>query len=337
MGKRNGALSGVHPVDLSGHVLRALADRSGIDPGGGGRRDLGLRRPGRASRRSTSAAHAVLAAGWPRRRARHDGGPAVRFLAAVGPLRRRRPDRRPVRRGGGGRRGVDEPGADGDVPDRRANPARLGHRRLGGAASGRTRAIGAEMIARALGSFPRPAGRVLAGLAREGGGGAGRRPVRRSDRAGHARPTAPSSSPTRASAGAARSSRWPSSSRPSRPTASCTPATARRSPTAWLHREQTPPCKKYGLQKRVREMIRGRRRPAGVDPVIMLTGVHPGDEEDPGQERPRHQRTSTCRNQQAFASVPPAWQADLGVDPARSTRAAARSPSATRSAVPGRA
>jgi len=32
VGKRNGALSGVHPVDLSGYVLRALAERSGIDP-----------------------------------------------------------------------------------------------------------------------------------------------------------------------------------------------------------------------------------------------------------------------------------------------------------------
>jgi acetyl-CoA acyltransferase len=32
VGKRNGALSGVHPVDLSAHVLRALAERSGIDP-----------------------------------------------------------------------------------------------------------------------------------------------------------------------------------------------------------------------------------------------------------------------------------------------------------------
>lgn len=32
LGKRKGALSGVHPVDLSAHVLRALAERSGIDP-----------------------------------------------------------------------------------------------------------------------------------------------------------------------------------------------------------------------------------------------------------------------------------------------------------------
>jgi acetyl-CoA acyltransferase len=32
VGRRHGALAGVHPVDLSAHVLRALADRSGIDP-----------------------------------------------------------------------------------------------------------------------------------------------------------------------------------------------------------------------------------------------------------------------------------------------------------------
>src|SRR6185312_7809816 len=32
VGKRNGGLSGVHPVDLSAHVLRSLADRTGVDP-----------------------------------------------------------------------------------------------------------------------------------------------------------------------------------------------------------------------------------------------------------------------------------------------------------------
>ena len=32
VGKRNGGLSGVHPVDLSAHVLQALAERSGLDP-----------------------------------------------------------------------------------------------------------------------------------------------------------------------------------------------------------------------------------------------------------------------------------------------------------------
>jgi len=32
VGKRNGGLSGVHPVDLTAHVLEALAARSGVDP-----------------------------------------------------------------------------------------------------------------------------------------------------------------------------------------------------------------------------------------------------------------------------------------------------------------
>jgi acetyl-CoA acyltransferase len=32
VGKRNGALAGVHPADLSAHVLGALSERSGIDP-----------------------------------------------------------------------------------------------------------------------------------------------------------------------------------------------------------------------------------------------------------------------------------------------------------------
>ena len=30
VGRRNGGLSGIHPVDLSAHVLRALADRAGF-------------------------------------------------------------------------------------------------------------------------------------------------------------------------------------------------------------------------------------------------------------------------------------------------------------------
>src|ERR1700733_6703617 len=32
VGKRSGALAGVHPVDLGAHVLRALVDRTGVDP-----------------------------------------------------------------------------------------------------------------------------------------------------------------------------------------------------------------------------------------------------------------------------------------------------------------
>src|SRR3954469_7519821 len=32
VGKRNGGLSGVHPVELSAHVLNDLADAAGLDP-----------------------------------------------------------------------------------------------------------------------------------------------------------------------------------------------------------------------------------------------------------------------------------------------------------------
>ena len=32
VGRRGGGLSGVHPVDLSAHVLRALVERTGLDP-----------------------------------------------------------------------------------------------------------------------------------------------------------------------------------------------------------------------------------------------------------------------------------------------------------------
>ena len=33
IGKRNGSLSGTHPVDLLAHVLQAVVERSGVDPG----------------------------------------------------------------------------------------------------------------------------------------------------------------------------------------------------------------------------------------------------------------------------------------------------------------
>ena len=32
IGRRKGALAGVHPVDLSAHVLQALVERTGLDP-----------------------------------------------------------------------------------------------------------------------------------------------------------------------------------------------------------------------------------------------------------------------------------------------------------------
>ena len=64
VGKRNGGLSGVHPVDLSAHVLEALATRSGIDPGvvddvvWGCVSQIG-------EQTFDIARNAVLAAGWP--------------------------------------------------------------------------------------------------------------------------------------------------------------------------------------------------------------------------------------------------------------------------------
>jgi acetyl-CoA acyltransferase len=64
VGKRNGALSGVHPVDLSAHVLRALAERSGVDPAvvddviWGCVSQVG-------EQTFDIARNAVLAAGWP--------------------------------------------------------------------------------------------------------------------------------------------------------------------------------------------------------------------------------------------------------------------------------
>ena len=64
VGRRGGALSGVHPVDLSAHVLRALADRSGIDPAivddviWGCVSQVG-------EQAINVARNAVLAAGWP--------------------------------------------------------------------------------------------------------------------------------------------------------------------------------------------------------------------------------------------------------------------------------
>ncbi len=34
IGKKNGGLSGVHPADLGAHVIKAVVERTGIDPAG---------------------------------------------------------------------------------------------------------------------------------------------------------------------------------------------------------------------------------------------------------------------------------------------------------------
>ncbi|QDY79454.1 thiolase family protein [Streptomyces qinzhouensis] len=64
VGKRAGALSGIHPVDLSAHVLTAIAERTGLDPA-----DLDDVVWGCVSQIGEQASnigrYAVLAAGWP--------------------------------------------------------------------------------------------------------------------------------------------------------------------------------------------------------------------------------------------------------------------------------
>lgn len=64
VGKRNGALSSVHPVDLSGRVLQALSGRSGIDPAAVD--DVIWGCVGQVGEQTFDIArNAVLSAGWP--------------------------------------------------------------------------------------------------------------------------------------------------------------------------------------------------------------------------------------------------------------------------------
>jgi acetyl-CoA acyltransferase len=64
LGKRNGGLSGVHPVDLSAHVLRALVERTGLDPAQVD--DVVWGCVGQAGEQSFNIGrNAVLSAGWP--------------------------------------------------------------------------------------------------------------------------------------------------------------------------------------------------------------------------------------------------------------------------------
>ena len=63
-GKRNGALSGVQPADLSGTVLKALAEHSGIDPAVVD--DVIWGCVSQAGEQSQNIArNSVLGAGWP--------------------------------------------------------------------------------------------------------------------------------------------------------------------------------------------------------------------------------------------------------------------------------
>ena len=124
IGKRNGSLADVHPVDLSAHVLRALAERTGIDPAlvddvvWGCVNQVG-------DQAAQIGRYAVLAAGWPESVPgmtvnRACGSQQSSFDFAAGMVHGRAVRRRRRRR-----RRVDDPGAAGLRP------------RLGGARSGR--------------------------------------------------------------------------------------------------------------------------------------------------------------------------------------------------------
>jgi acetyl-CoA acyltransferase len=64
VGRRKGGLAGVHPVDLSGHVLRALAARTGLDPAHV--EDVIWGCVSQVGEQSWNIGrNAVLAAGWP--------------------------------------------------------------------------------------------------------------------------------------------------------------------------------------------------------------------------------------------------------------------------------
>jgi acetyl-CoA acyltransferase len=64
VGRRGGGLSGVHPVDLSGSVLRALAERTGLDPADV--EDVVWGCVSQVGEQSWNVGrNAVLAAGWP--------------------------------------------------------------------------------------------------------------------------------------------------------------------------------------------------------------------------------------------------------------------------------
>src|SRR4051812_9894640 len=64
IGKRNGALAGIHPADLSAHILATLAARTGIDPAAVDDVVWGCGSQARDQAGNVGRT-AVLAAGWP--------------------------------------------------------------------------------------------------------------------------------------------------------------------------------------------------------------------------------------------------------------------------------
>ena len=299
VGKRNGGLSGVHPVDLSAHVLqRAGASAPASIPALVD--DVIWGCVGQVGEQTFDIARtAVLAAGWPETVPGVTDRPPVRVLAAVGALRRGRADRRPVRRRRRGRRRVDVPGADG-LARRRAAAARsrqaVPRPRYGGVFP--NQGIGAEMIAEHWGLSRTAARRVLASPRT-------RRPRAARTRAGSTRRS--------------RRSRWPTAR------SSASDEGIRRGGTVEKLAQPEDRVQARGRRDHRRQLLADlrrlgraadddrRRRPrelgltpiarvhtavlAGDDPVIMLTAPIPATQKALQRSRAAHRRDRRLRGQ----------------------------------------
>ena len=181
IGKRNGGLSGVHAVDLSAHVLRSLADRSGIDPGLVD--DVIWGCVGQVGEQTFDVArNAVLAAGWP------ESVPGVTIDRQCGS------SQQSVHFAAAGLiAGQYDLVVAGGVESMSRVPMGATLQVAGNpfTASGWTarygevmpnQGVGAEMMAEAVGPEPHPTRRVQPRVARKGRGRTGCGPLRRPDR-----------------------------------------------------------------------------------------------------------------------------------------------------------
>ena len=89
LGRRNGKLKDVHPVDLAAHTVRALVERTGIDPALVEDVIMGcVMQVG--DQAVNIGRNAALAAGFPETVGRHLGRPPVRIVASRPRTSRRR-------------------------------------------------------------------------------------------------------------------------------------------------------------------------------------------------------------------------------------------------------
>jgi hypothetical protein len=117
-GKAGGAYGDVHPVEVHAHVLRALIDRTGVDPAAVD--DVIRGAVGQVGEQSGNTARwGGPGGGFPQVRAGRDGGSAVREQSAGDPLRRSGRDEWCVPRCYRVRGRVDESHSDRDSVRRR--------------------------------------------------------------------------------------------------------------------------------------------------------------------------------------------------------------------------